>query len=88
MTLKLYAERKGWDLKEVFVYLSYSKKHASEIDSEEDLMGRIDLIEKKLKFVGNLDEVQQEKLKQIASKCPVHKTVSNKVVFQTEIINE
>lgn len=31
MTLKLYAERKKWDLKEVFVYLTYSKKHSDEL---------------------------------------------------------
>jgi putative redox protein len=87
MTLKLYAERKKWDLKEVFVYLSYSKKHAEEIDTEEDLMGQLDVITKKIKLIGNLDDIQVQKLKEIASKCPVHKTVSNNVFFQTELIN-
>jgi putative redox protein len=87
MTIKLYAERKKWDLKEVFVYLSYSKKHAEEIDAGEDLMGQIDVITKKIKLIGNLDDTQVQKLKEIASKCPVHKTVSNKVFFQTELIN-
>ncbi|MFK8045160.1 MAG: alpha/beta fold hydrolase [Crocinitomicaceae bacterium] len=85
MTLKMYAERKGWDLKEVFVYLSYSKKHATEINIETEEMGRIDVIEKKLRFVGDLSIEQKEKLKQIASKCPVHKTVSKEVFFQTEL---
>jgi putative redox protein len=86
MTVKLYAERKKWDLKEVFVYLSYSKKHADEIDTDKELMGRIDVIEKKLKFIGDLNDEQKEKLKEIASKCPVHKTVSNEVIFETKII--
>ena len=86
MTLKLYAERKKWDLKEVFVYLNYSKKHAAELAIETEEMGQIDVIEKKIKLVGDLDEVQKEKLKEIASKCPVHKTVSNKVVFETELV--
>lgn len=86
MTLKLYAERKKWDLQEVFVYMSYSKKHADELKEETDLMGQIDVIEKKLRFIGDLDEKQKERLKQIASKCPVHKTVSKEVVFETSLV--
>jgi putative redox protein len=50
-------------------------------------MGKIDLIDKKIKLIGNLDEAQKQKLKEIASKCPVHRTVSNEVVFDTKIIS-
>lgn len=87
MTLKLYAERKNWELKEVYVYLSYSKKHTDELNIDTEQLGRIDFIQKKIKLVGNLNTEQKEKLKQIASKCPVHKTVSNPVVFDTELID-
>jgi putative redox protein len=88
LTVKLYAQRKGWDLKEVYVYLSYVKKHAEEIQNvEPDAMGRIDHILKKIKFVGNLSAEQIIKLKEIASKCPVHKTVAGKVYFQTEMVS-
>jgi uncharacterized OsmC-like protein len=87
LTLKLYAERKEWDLKEVFVYLNYEKKHASEIMVDVEAMGKIDHITKKIKLVGNLTEEQKEKLKEIASKCPVHKTVASQVYFDTELLN-
>lgn len=88
LTLKLYAKRKEWDLKEVYVYLSYAKKHAEEIENPEpDAMGKLDFIRKKLKLVGNLSEEQISKLKEIASKCPVHKTVAGKVYFETELVN-
>ncbi len=87
LTLKLYAQRKQWDLKEVFVYLSYSKKHAEELNLEIEEMGQLDHITKKIKLVGNLTEEQKNKLKEIASKCPVHKTVANKVYFETELIS-
>jgi putative redox protein len=86
LTLKLYAQRKQWNLKEVFVYLSYYKKHASELNLDIEEMGQLDHITKKIKLVGNLTEEQKNKLKEIASKCPVHKTVANKVHFNTEII--
>lgn len=86
MTIKLYAERKKWDLKEVFVYLTHSKKHTTDMSEDGNTFGRIDVIEKKLKLIGKLDDNQLDKLKEIASKCPVHKTVSSNVVFQTELL--
>jgi putative redox protein len=86
LTVKLYAQRKGWDLKEVYAYLSYAKKHAEELNLDVEAMGKIDHIGKKLKFEGNLTEEQIEKLMDIATKCPVHKTVSSEVHFTEELI--
>ncbi|APD07560.1 hypothetical protein UJ101_02057 [Flavobacteriaceae bacterium UJ101] len=86
MTLKLYAERKKWDLEEVYVYISHSKKHSDELNIDIEKPGRIDYITKKLKFVGNLDETQKQKLKEIASKCPVHRTVASEVIFDTTLL--
>jgi putative redox protein len=86
MTLKLYAERKKWDLQEVYVYISHSKKRSEDLSSESGKSGYLDYITKKLLFVGDLDEKQKERLMQIASKCPVHRTLSNEVVFETSVI--
>lgn len=86
MTVKLYAERKQWDLKEVYVYISHSRKHADELQGDFEKPGRIDHINKKLKFIGDLTQEQKEKLKSIASRCPVHKTVANDVYFESELI--
>ena len=83
MTIKLYAERKKWPLEEVFVYITHSKKHANDL---EESSGAIDFIFKKLKFVGDLTSEQKFKMKEIASKCPVHKTLASEVKFETEII--
>ena len=86
MTLKLYAERKKWDLQEVFVYITYSKKHSEDLQIETSKNTHFDHLNKKLKFVGNLDEKQILRLKQIASKCPVHKTLQSQIIIDTEII--
>ena len=86
MTLKMYAERKKWDLQEVFVYVTHSRKHSDDLDIEVKKPIFLDHISKKLKFVGNLDEKQKKRLKEIASKCPVHKTLASEVVFDTTII--
>ncbi len=86
MTLKLYAERKKWDLQEVFVYISHARKHSDELMLDIEKPGYLDHISKRLKFVGNLDDKQKQRLKEIASKCPVHKTVASEVIFDTKII--
>ena len=85
MTLKMYAERKKWDLQEVFVYITYSKKHSDDLDIAVDTPTRFDHLKKKLKFIGNLDEKQRQRLKEIAAKCPVHKTLQSKIIIETEL---
>lgn len=87
MTLKLYAERKKWDLQEVFVYITYSKKHGDDLMRDLDQPARFDHLLKKLKFVGDLDASQQERLKEIASKCPVHRTLLGDIVIESEVIS-
>lgn len=82
MTLKMYAQRKEWDLREVYVYLSHSKKHKNDMGE----LVYLENIQKKLKLIGNLDEKQRARLKEISSKCPVHKTLLNTVQIDTELI--
>ena len=88
MTLKMYAQRKGWDLREVFCYVTYSKKHADDLPQEQDsdVVGQIDHIQKTLEFIGDLDDKQRERLKQIASKCPVHKTLTSTTIIDTKLL--
>ncbi|GAA5220917.1 bifunctional alpha/beta hydrolase/OsmC family protein [Membranihabitans marinus] len=84
MTLKLYANRKKWDLKEVYVYLTHSKKHME--TGEDSSKNKIDFIEKKLKFIGDLTEDQRQRLLEISAKCPVHRTLTNGVKIQSSIM--
>ncbi|MFT4733452.1 MAG: putative OsmC-like protein/pimeloyl-ACP methyl ester carboxylesterase [Algoriphagus sp.] len=86
MTLKLYAQRKKWDLHEVYVYLSHRKKHSVDMAIKTDNSGYLDHISKKLKLVGNLTDKQRSRLKEIASKCPVHKTIISGALIETELI--
>ena len=87
MTLKLYAERKKWDLQEVFAYITYSKKHSDDLMLDVEKPMRIDHLQKRLKFIGNLDETQKQRLKEIASKCPVHKSLHSEIIIETELLN-
>ncbi len=87
MTLKMYAQRKNWDLQEVYVYVTYAKKQSDDLGIVSDTSTYVDFFTKKLKLIGNLDEKQRERLKEIASRCPVHKTLSNKAYFDTTLVN-
>ena len=86
MTLKMYAQRKKWDLREVFVYITNSKKHSDDLGIDTENPGYLDHMSKKLKFVGNLDATQKQRLKQIASRCPVHRTLEKGVIFETTVL--
>ncbi|MBO6605750.1 alpha/beta fold hydrolase [Psychroserpens sp.] len=86
MTLKLYAERKKWDLQEIYAYITYSKKHSDDLMLDIDEPRRIDHLQKKLSFVGNLDDSQKARLKEIASRCPVHRTLQSEVIIDTQLI--
>mgnify|MGYP003624151190 CR=1 FL=1 len=88
MTLKMYAERKKWDLQEVFVYISHSRQHSDDLKIEVDKPKYLDHISKKLKFVGELDASQKARLKEISSRCPVHKTIASEVIFETQVVED
>lgn len=87
MTVKLYALRKGWALKEVFVYITYARKHEEDMSNATGIPGHLEVFSKKLKFVGDLDQTQKERLKEIAAKCPVHQTLSLPVHIETSLIS-
>jgi putative redox protein len=65
MTLRLYAERKGWPLSRVQVSVLH---HRPSLDAR-------DLFELTIVLEGALDEAQKAKLMQIAEHCPVHRTL-------------
>lgn len=71
MTLKMYAERKGWPLRNVQVALNGSTTDAGFV------------IVRQLIFDGDLDGEQRQRLVEIAEKCPVHKTLSGAITIQT-----
>jgi len=63
MTLKLYAERKGWTLPPFTVEAAHSA------EAERDRFTRA------IAFEAPLDAAQEAKLLEIADKCPVHRTL-------------
>ncbi len=75
MTIRMYAERKQWPLEHVSVRLRHTKIHAEDCTDCETREGRIDWIDRDITLAGPLDQAQQDRLLEIAGKCPVHKTL-------------
>ena len=81
MTLRLYASRKKWPLDDVKVTLSHNKSHARDCeDCESDSnTGMLDVIRKKVEITGDLTEEQHTRLQEIATRCPVHRTLTGSI---------
>ncbi|MTI41374.1 bifunctional alpha/beta hydrolase/OsmC family protein [Fulvivirga lutimaris] len=86
MTLRMYADRKNIDLKEVKVHLKHDKVHSSDCESCETKPVLIDQIERYIELSGNLTEEEKAKLLEIADKCPVHRTLHNEIVVKTSLM--
>lgn len=88
MTLRLYADRKGWPLKDVRVHLSHSKSYASDCANCEQPSAMLDRIDRRITLHGDLSEDQRQRLRAIADLCPVHKTLTSKIDIRTELESE
>ena len=73
MTLKVYAQRKGWPVRDVRVRLNGTTANGGLV------------ITRQVVIDGDLDADQRQRLIEIADKCPVHKSLSNPITIQTSM---
>jgi putative redox protein len=83
LTTTLYARRKAWPLERVTVHLRQERIHAADclecmLPTEE---GYVHRIQRSVTFEGNLDDAQKARLREIAHKCPVHKTLTSEILI-------
>lgn len=83
MTIRMYAQSKGWPLEEVVVRLSHKKIHAEDCRDCDEKAPKIVSIERELEFHGELDDAQRQRLLEIAGRCPVHRTLTGEVRIET-----
>jgi putative redox protein len=70
LTVRLYAERKGWKLDRIETRLQRDPGE-----------GKIDSIELELLLGGDLSAEQRQRLAEIASRCPVHRSLTEGVTI-------
>jgi putative redox protein len=76
MTIRLYADRKGWPLKHVEVAVRHDRA---------GLQAR-DRFEVDIKLEGALDDAQRARLMDIAERCPVHLTLARGSDVQAKLL--
>ncbi|MCW2997568.1 MAG: OsmC family protein [Solirubrobacterales bacterium] len=75
ITMEMYAQRKGWDLGAAEVACEYTP-------SDRGCPTRFDLV---LRLPDHLSDEQVARLKVIAAKCPVHRTLDGEVMFDERV---
>jgi len=75
VTMEMYADRKGWDIGDVVV----------DVDYEPAQRGSPTKFTVDVKLPKELPEDQREKLMQIVTKCPVHRTLEGEVMFDESV---
>lgn len=76
VTLRMYADRKSWDLENVEVNVTFNR----------DIEKNISNISREITLAGNLNEEQKQRLIQIANQCLIHKTLSNPILIETQLV--
>jgi putative redox protein len=76
ITLRMYINRKQWNVSEIDIKVDFEK------DSEQN----ISLFTRKIEITGEIDESQKQRLHLIAEKCPIHKALTNTIKIQTTLI--
>jgi putative redox protein len=79
MTVGLYARRKQFPLENITVSLRHSRIHAQDCEECETKEGMLDRIDTYIELTGSLAAEQRAKLMEVASKCPVHRTLKSEI---------
>ena len=85
MTLRLYADRKGWPLEKVEVSLRHQRSHERDCEHCDEEEARLDGVSRVLTLHGPLDAEQRARLLDIAEKCPVHRTLAGGIHVHTTL---
>lgn len=74
-TMEMYAARKGWELRDVEVAVDYTP-------AERGCPTKFTLT---LRLPSDLSDEQVQRLKVIATKCPVHRVLDGEVMFDERV---
>ncbi|RXR19020.1 OsmC family peroxiredoxin [Flavobacterium amnicola] len=77
ITLRMYADRKGWDLTDAKVAITF----------EWDAENLKSVIKRNIALFGTLDDAQRKRLLKIANSCPIHKILTNPIEIETLLGN-
>jgi len=89
MTLRMYADHKKLPVERVSVEVSHAKVHAADCsecsETERERGGKIDRFVRLISIDGDIDAETRERMRQIADRCPVHKTIHTGAAVVTKL---
>jgi putative redox protein len=71
-TLRMYIERKGWDIPEISIQTELTESNGTSTFA------------RKIRFAGKVADEQKSVLLKVANTCPVHKVLAGDKVFLTD----
>ena len=91
MTLRIYAEHRKLALGQITVQVDHGKVPVEHCDdcgeAVEGRTGKIDRFERSISVAGGADPALAAKLIEIASKCPVHRTLEAGAAVVTKVVD-
>jgi putative redox protein len=75
ITIEMYAQRKGWNTDGLEVDVDYTP-------ADRGSPTRFELV---MRMPAHLSDEQVEKLRVIAAKCPIHRTLEGEVLFEERV---
>ncbi|WP_445453817.1 OsmC family protein [Flavobacterium sp. 25HG05S-40] len=75
-TLRMYIDRKDWDIPEISISLNLAQELNPDLETS---------ISRVITFPSNISEEQKERLLLIAEKCPISKILKNKISINTTL---
>ena len=75
-TLRMYIDRKGWDIPEINISLNVAQEMLPELETT---------ISRTITFPTIINNEQKERLLYIADKCPISKILTNKITIKTTL---
>lgn len=79
MTIRMFADRRGWSLDRATVRLTHSRVHEKDCEDCESEKVGIDQFVRVIELSGDLTEEQRAGLLRIADRCPVGQTLTRGV---------
>lgn len=86
MTIRMYADHKKIPLEHVEVSLSHERNYVDDAGSVSEQDTKIESLIRKVQLIGQLSDVEKNRLMEIADRCPVHRTLHNNPQVLTTLI--
>jgi putative redox protein len=75
-TLRMYIDRKGWDIPEINISLNLHQEDTTDLTT---------IIKRNVSFSKAISPEQEERLLLIAEKCPISKLLKGKITINTQL---